>query len=180
MPNINNVLEFISVASKNRIYPPGTADGYKAAVKMFDAELNEEERESLNIFLERFDKIYSEVVRKNQAKMKMQSLETYKIRVRKVIDDYMSYGQDPSKMISWNRPARKRASSGVVRINTNSDTQRPKDDSAVVPPIFGQMNRVELSLRPEFDVKALIIVPFDLSNDEASRLKGLIDALVKK
>jgi hypothetical protein len=179
MANISNLIEFIEVANKNRIYPRGTADGYKAAVKLFDAELSEEERESLNIFLERIDKIYPEVVRKNQGKIKIQSLETYKVRVKKVISDFVKYGQDPSKLASWNRPGRKSRQSGTQKTIVPNDATETTNDLPLMAPSFTQMNRIELSLRPESDIKALVIVPFDLKSDEATKIKGLVDALVQ-
>lgn len=166
----------MDVAESNRIYPKGTADGYRAAINLFAAELNEEERESLDILSDRLEKIYQAVINKNKANIKIQTLATYRTRVKKVLNEYTQFGQDPSKMANWNRKGRNRI------VKDRKETLKSEQTVENIEPAtmpFTQMNRVELSLRPEMEMKSLILLPFDLRRDEAHRIKVLIDAMVQ-
>lgn len=177
MANTEDLIQFVNIAEKNRIYPRGTADGYRAAIKLFDEVLNEEERESLTIITERLAKIYQEVIIKNQNRIKIQTLATYKSRMIKLIEDYNQFGQNAEKMANWTRPVknRKRHSSGIAPAPIGQES--PNQNFVPLPSV--KMNRIELVLRPEIDTKALILLPFDLKNSEATLIKSLVDALIQ-
>ncbi|MBX4192091.1 hypothetical protein KW798_01245 [Candidatus Parcubacteria bacterium] len=57
MQDFKKLTEFVNFAAKNRKYPESTAQGLRAALKLFDQELSDEERNSLQLFKERFDQI---------------------------------------------------------------------------------------------------------------------------
>ena len=167
------LLEFIDTAEKNRKYPSGTALGRRAAIRLFESELNDEERESLDTFKAHFDQIYQNVVNKNKSKMRVESLVTYKNRVNALINDYEKYGVDPVKMANWNRPLRK--TSG--KSQHNDKNVEPK--SELTPDIEKykeiDMSRFELPLRQ--GVKAIILVPSDITRSEVEKIRKYIDFL---
>ena len=63
--NIPALYDFIERAVKSRKYPENTAQGLKAALKLFDAVLNDEERQSLDTFKQNLEQIYHSVSSKN-------------------------------------------------------------------------------------------------------------------
>src|SRR5579872_4746287 len=101
MKTIKELYEFIEVATRNRKYPTSTAQGLRAAVKLFDSELNDDERASLDKVKANLDQIYQSVFAKNK-NFTAASLATYRSRLLKVINDYEKYGTDPTKMANWN------------------------------------------------------------------------------
>lgn len=168
------LLEFIDTAERNRKYPAGTASGRRAALRLFETELNEEEKESLDTLKKNLDQIYQNVFNKNKSNMDVKSLATYKMRIESLIKDYEGYGQDPTKLAGWNRPVRK--------INKVAGKQEAKDSNLVnrseqelLPEKSSDFSRFELPLRP--GVKAIIIVPSDISKDEVEKLRSYINFL---
>lgn len=179
MPNIKTLFEFITLAERNRKYPPNTAFGLASALKLFEQELNEEEKESLETFISRLPQIYQSVFNKNKLKMSTSTLETYRRRILKVVKDYEKYGQDPTKLQSWNPLSRTIAKKTSKKNEKNlqiiegqiSDEERPRSVSVSV-------NRHEINLKriDSEDAKAIIIVPADLTLEEAEKIKKYIDA----
>ena len=62
MDVIKTLNEFVEVALRNRKYATNSAYGYKAAFRVFDEELSSEERESFELFKNRFDQIFSNIL----------------------------------------------------------------------------------------------------------------------
>lgn len=170
---VNDLLEFIKIAEKNRKYPTNTASGLKAALRLFNVELNEQERESIDVFESNIEQIFKNVYQKNKSKMTDSTLGIYKKRVYKIIDDYRKYGSEPGKMSSWYPTARaiKKSNSKVVK-----DKEKISDDSSLR---YSESNiamvRFELPLRP--DVKAIILTPSDITKDEVTKVKKYIEYL---
>jgi hypothetical protein len=171
--NMSVLYAFIESAVKSRKYPESTANGLRAALKLFDAELSAEERGSISLFMERFDQIYASVCSKNQLKFSAASLATYKSRVIKVMTDYQKYGVDPTKMASWSPKVvsrAKRASSKDAEVETAvvSHVPRPYVDVAAV---------ATTSLVKDFGEGrvAQIILPTDISDEERKKLSALIE-----
>jgi len=100
MTKFQELYDFIDRAKKNRKYPEATAGALKAALKLYDAELSDEERSSLDKVKKDFEQITQSVFKKNANKFSASSLITYKSRILKVFADYEKYG-DPAKMSNW-------------------------------------------------------------------------------
>ena len=100
MAKFNDLYEFIDRAVKNRKYPSNTALGLKAALKLFENEANDDEKNSLDKFKQNLDQIYHSVSIKNKD-VTAGSLATYKSRVNKVLREFEQYGIDPTKMNNW-------------------------------------------------------------------------------
>lgn len=165
------LLEFIDTAERNRKYPKGTAVGRRAALRLFESELNDEERESLDTFKAHFDQIYQNVFNKNKAKMAVESLLTYKNRLNALISDYEKFGIDPTKMANWNRPVRRVSTNGKGKGEEKQD--QPHQETERYKEI--DMSRFELPLR--VGVKAIILVPSDITKEEVDKIRKYIDFL---
>lgn len=175
MSSIKDLNDFIDKAERSRKYPTSTAQGLKAAVKLFDTELNDEERSSLELFEQNIDQIYQNVFNKNK-NLTVSSLATYKSRVMKAISDYKKYGIDATKMSNW-QPK-------VVTRTKRSDPKRDEAPAANDAPAGLQnnelvvpdgMTKLELALRP--DMKFVLIVPHDLRVSEVNTIKSILDSL---
>ncbi len=182
MENIyQSLYDFVNVAERNRKIAPDTATGYRVALKLFETVLNEDEKNALSTFKERFEAIYANVINRNKSTLSIATLLRYKSRVKKILQDYEKYGIDPSRMASWNRVA-----------YSKSKKLNEKDDLNIVPlPERGQssmenedaglssrgipITRFEIVLRP--NVKAIVLTPGDLTITEAKKLKAYIEYL---
>lgn len=167
------LFDFIDTAERNRKYPEGTASGRRAALRLFEAELSEEEKESLDTLKKNIDQIYQNVFLKNKSNMSAESLATYKMRLESLIKDYEGYGQDPTKLASWNRPVRKVKRSKEQGKVTGYDFTKTEQEQ--IPEKSFDFSRFELPLRP--GVKAIIIVPSDISKSEVEKLRNYINFL---
>ena len=171
---IKQLSEFIDTAERNRKYPTGTATGRRAALRLFEQELNEEEKESLDTLRSNLEQIYQNVFNKNKSKMSAESLVTYKQRIEKLIEDYETYGADPTKLATWNRPTRKSKSSALQANNQKSSGVSVSDEETKLEKDV-PLSRFELPLRT--GVKAIIIVPSDIKTNEVNTLRKYIDFL---
>ena len=178
MNAVKDLYEFIEAATRNRKYPISTAQGLRAAVKLFDSELNDDERQSLDKLKANIDQIYQSVFNKNK-NFTAASLATYRSRMLKVVSDYERYGTDPTRMANWNpkvtirtpNKARKGASIPAKPSSSSIDMGGSTDDE----PLLVNMHRLELSLRP--GVKFVVIVPQDLKKTEVATLNSILTSL---
>ncbi|OHA84094.1 MAG: hypothetical protein A2937_02770 [Candidatus Yonathbacteria bacterium RIFCSPLOWO2_01_FULL_47_33b] len=121
MKKIQDLYEFIDRAVKSRKYPDNTGMALKTALKLFEAVLNEEERNSIDVFSKNIEQIYQNVFSKNK-NFSASSLATYKSRVTKVLSDYEKYGVDPTKMANWSPKVISRSK----KISTNVAVSKDK------------------------------------------------------
>ncbi len=116
----NELFEFIDRAVRSRKYPVATAQGLKVALNLFVGVLNEEEKESMEVFKKNIEQIYSDVSTKHGSAYSAASLAAYKSRVLKVMSDYEKYGVDPTKMATWSPKIVKRGPRKKVAEELNS------------------------------------------------------------
>ena len=175
MASIKDLNDFIDKAERSRKYPTSTAKGIKAAVRLFDAELNDEERGSLELFEQNIDQIYQSVFGKNKS-LTVSSLATYKSRVLKAISDYKKYGVDATKMSNWQPKVVARAKKPEVKhddVPMASDASNGVQNNELVVP--DGMTKLELALRP--DTKFILIVPHDIRTSEVATLNAILTSL---
>lgn len=171
----NSVVEqlknFITAAQKSRKYNPNTASGIRSALRLFEKELNDEERKSLELLRQNLEQVYHQVGQKNMSSYNSKSLEEYKRRMLKLINDYEQYGLDPAKMAAWSPTLRvvKKANKPVNDSEIESVTLEKGRSSSDV-------NSLDLKLRE--GVSAIIQTPRDLTLDEAKKIRAYIDYLI--
>lgn len=174
--------EFIDEAVRNRKYAENTAFGQKAALRLFEAELNSEEAASLQLFESRFDHIYDAVGRKQNGKYTAASLDTYRKRVRKVLSDYKLYGQSTATMLKWNpsrrsvspRAAKKQVVKNLAHQSTAQHHKEEEDIHISGMQPASPMHKVSFVLRSDFTF--VCELPVDLSQSEAERIKNVINS----
>src|SRR5581483_1294341 len=147
----NNLYEFVDRAKRNRKYPENTAVSLKAALNLYQPELNDDEQNSLEKFEENFNQISQNVFRKNANEFSASSLATYKSRVLKVLTDYKRYGDDPIKMNSWSPRVINRAKK-TSSLAEKTEEENQKESEALPGKISGNVHKIELSLRPDTKV----------------------------
>lgn len=168
MANISNLYDFIEKAVKSRKYPENTAQGLKAALKLFEKELNDEEKQSIDSLKSNLDQIYNQVFNKNK-QFSAASLATYKSRVLKVITDYEEHGTDATKMANWAPKKVNRAPRKKEVADNGTSLERM---SASAP---ASSHKIELVLRP--DTKCILILPMDLNETDVKKIKGVLDSM---
>jgi hypothetical protein len=169
---IKNLMDFIDAAEKNRKYPGNTASARRSAVRLFEQELNEQEKTSLDTLKKNLDQIYANVFNKNKSNMTVASLETYKNRFIALIKEYEKYGVNPTMMANWNRIVRKVStkSDKVKNSNAPENLEIKENDFKEI-----EMSRFELPLRP--GIKAIILVPSNITKSEVDKVRKYIDFL---
>lgn len=175
MSQIKDLYEFIELAQRNRKYPANTASGFKAALKLFESDLTDDEMGSIDLFLKNIDQIYQSVARKNPKNMSMDSLRVYKDRVTRLIRDYQSYGVDPTKIANWNRPVRAISRTKKVREVAQIEVPGQSEPDSILR-ADNQGSRVEIPLRDDF--KALVYIPGDISKTEVEKINKILTAYI--
>src|SRR5258708_1484115 len=102
MNSFQSLFSFIDTAERNRKYHTATAKAIRGALRKVESELNEEEKESVDKFLQNINQIFQTLYQKSSANVTASSIETYKSRIKKVIAEYKKYGMNPTNMNSWN------------------------------------------------------------------------------
>ena len=173
MNKFNDLYEFIDFAKGNRKYPENTANGLKSALKIFEKELNIDELNSVGLIEDNIEEIFINVVSKNKNKS-IGSLNTYKARFLKVINDYQKYGINPSKIQGWSAKPHKAA---ILKMNKKdiSDKEQDKNQTVLSGHTNTPVHKIELSLRNNF--QSLILIPKDITSKEAKIIKDIIDSL---
>ena len=171
MKGIQDLYDFVDRAAKSHNYPDNTAWSIKSALKKFEPLLNEEERTSVQKFKENLDPLTQKLFNKDK-NTSAGSLATYKSRVHKVISEFEKYGTDASKMANWTvktiiRPRKQQGQSKVAEGKNEVSNQ-------IIAQQTG-MARLELPLRP--NMTFLLVVPQDISEQERTILKGIIDSM---
>lgn len=176
MTKYQDLIEFIDRAKRSRKYPEATAHSLTTALRLYQAELNDEELASIDKFKANFEQITRSVFSKHQSRFTASSLATYRSRVQKVLTDFNKYS-DPVKMNSWNPKV-------VTRLKKSSPSEKSKEsrstkDSSEDEVLGFQTNipthRIEFALRE--DARVLILLPRDITSTEIERVKTIIDAM---
>lgn len=171
----STIKDFIDAAERGRKYARNTAMAYKAAFKLFEAELNGEEKQSVEAFKANLDRIYQEVYNKNKTKYSVGSLDTYRKRISKLLGDYEKYGQDPNKMAGWTPATRKPSvRSGKKQKEDSYDNGSDRDSDGIAGVAA---DRFEIALSD--GRKALIVIPDGkLSEKDKSKVRGAVNLLI--
>lgn len=185
MNTFNDLYEFIELAKNNRKYPTSMANNLRSALKIFEKELNQHELDSIKVLERNLDEIFNNVISKNKDKT-ITSLNTYKIRFLKTLNDYKRYGTDPSKIQTWeakHRPSitRQTEQSTVLlksldkqdknKINLSKNIPHPVETVENSP---ANHHKIELALKSG---KITLLIPNNISTEEIKTIKAILDTL---
>lgn len=176
MNKFSDLYNFIDFAKNNRKYPENTANGLKSALKVFEKELNIDELNSVDSIEDNIEEIFISTVNKNKDK-NIGSLNTYKARLLKVINDYQKYGIDPSKMQGWNVKIDKTVTPKLIK-KDKSDKKTDIIQTVLSDHVNTPVHKIELSLHE--DTKAIILIPKNINFKEAKIIKNIIDSLISE
>jgi len=178
MTTFQDLIEFTRDAEKNRNYPAATGVAFRNAISKFLEILNEEEKQSVDLFENRIDQVFRYFVEKNKQKMTMKSMLEYKRRVQRVISDHKEYGLDPTKMANWQRKPKKMGARKAIT-KQPQDPIRSAENGFTSPPdnliTEGSVIRFEIPLRK--GVKAVVITPPDITPEEVKKIKLYVEYL---
>ena len=165
---IKDLYTFIETAEKNRKYLGATPANMQTSLRFIENELTEEEKNSVELIDKNLEQIFTSVYSKHRSKLSASSLEIYKRRIRNLIKDFKSYGKDPAKMASWTRRVIIRKGKGK---EIDDKKQEDSRDLTFVPENSNDQS-ADINLTSG---KGRIIVPKELTPDDARRLKLQID-----
>jgi hypothetical protein len=168
MNTLEDLYTFIDLAKANRKYPESTANNLKSALKIFEKNLNAGEIKSLHLIETNIDGIFRTVVINNKDKS-IGSLNTYKARLIRVINDFKRYGTDPSKLQNW--VVKKNSTPLSVKKDKQDKEKIILSDSHHTP-----VHKIELALNK--DSIATIIVPKGINREDIKAIKSVLDSLV--
>jgi hypothetical protein len=170
MTEFKKLYEFISLAQKNRKYPANTAHGIRAALKLFETVLHPDELEDLSLIEERMKEIYLSLISKHKDTFSIASLNTYKGRFLKAIQDYKKYGADPEALAHWEVKTRHYNSK-----DTSKDIIKDETISSISYPVHRGVHKIKITLVDGQD--CAIEVPAKISKEDASIITKIIGSL---
>jgi len=171
-----DLLNFVERSMANGSYSQNTAYSNRAAIRLFDKELSDAERNSLAVLEANFKQIYKRVFDNNR-NLTNSTLYVYRSRVLKLIKDYKAYGLDPIKMSSWTQKSnlakkRERSVAPVVVSAVNLVARQDSNNELTLERAL----KIEISLPS--GPKYTLSIPYNSEMTEATILKAIIDSLV--
>ena len=171
MDEFHLLQEFISLAQKNRKYPANTAHGKRAALKLFKTVLHPDEIESINLIEDRMKEIYLSLISKHKDNFSIKSLNTYKGRLLKLINDYKKYGRDPQAFTQWEAKLRRQKNKDSI-----VDIKKDISISKISHPIHRRVYKIQIFL--EDGLACTIELPSKITREDASIITKIIGSLV--
>lgn len=179
MNNIENLQDFIKRAERNYKYKPNTAGALSAALKLFSTVMTDDELSEEKFPIDKLDEIAERIHTKFADKYSVDSLQTYKSRITRVVKDFAQYGSDAKSMASWNpltkqrtiKPKLTKTKLHKQEIEKQDDSHLSKEQNANIP----GLKDITLPLTNNRNV--VIYYPTDLTEDEASKLGTVLKSI---
>jgi len=173
MDNFNSLYDFIDIAKANKKYPENTANNLKSALKIFEKQLNGYELESISMIENSIEEIFRSVVIANKHKSII-SLNTYKARLLKVINDYKKYGAKPDKIQNWHVKAKK--STPLLIKKDKTDKENINLSNSIRTPVENA-HKIEFALKSK--EKAILTIPSNITQADVKTIKAMLDSLLQ-
>ncbi len=186
MNNIEQLQDFIKRAERNYKYKPNTATALSGGVKLFGTVLTDEELAQGSFPLDKLDEIAERIHVKFGDRYSVDSLQTYKSRLNRVVSDFAKYGADAKSMASWNplTKQRKRVTkpsgdkTGMAAEQNDTKASRsvmPADNTDQAPVELPGLQDIRLPLADNRSV--VIYYPMDLSETEAEKIGTVLKGI---
>ncbi len=172
MNTLKDIQEFINLAQKNRKYPANTAHGKRAALKLFETVLHPDELESLELIEDRMKEIYLSLISRHQHTFSIKSLNTYKGRFLKTIQDYKRYGKDPDAFSRWEVKNRKQKDK-----DTKEDTKKDTSLSNISSSIHSPVHKIQITL--ESGKTFSMEIPQNISKGDSTIIQKIISSFTE-
>jgi len=173
---IERLREFIKKAEKLGKYPRNSATTMVAALNVVEAGLVDDEPDTPEYLTEHLEEIFNRQLQR--LNLSEGSLQAYMTRVRRVVNDFQTYGQDPKMLLAW-RPKIVQRSTKVRNGSSQiiEDMTRGSQDVLTSKTVTGSKNTnlrsLVWSLRPDLSIQ--IQLPSDLNKGDVVRLKKHLD-----
>lgn len=178
MPNaysMDDLLDFLNVATKRGLMPAATAQSLAVAVRNVLGVLTDDERKDLaQVDL---DTAIKRFTNKRVKDFNPSSLKVYDQRTRRAVALFLDWRQDPANFSVKTRAPRR----GAKRQSDAPDAYPAVRDAsaAITPPSAGGTYQSSVPVRPGV-VVTLSNIPSDLTDAEADRLASFIKMLSVK
>lgn len=169
MNTLKDIYEFINLAQKNRKYPQNTAHGKRAALKLFETVLHPDELESLELIEDRMKEIYLSLISRHQHTFSIKSLNTYKGRLLKTIQDYKRYGKDPDTFSHWEAKNRK---------HKDKDSKKDTSLSNLSTSIHSPVHKIQITL--ESGKTFSMEIPQNISAEDFPIITKIIQSFINR
>lgn len=173
MDEFSKLFEFIDLAEKNRKYPANTAQGKRAALKLYETVITADERKSLSLIEERIKEIHLNLISKYKETFNIQSLNTYRGRFLQTVKDYKRYGRHPEAIAQWETKNR----TYTVKNAKSHEKDTAKDTSLHNISLDTHTGVHKLEVLLEHGGNCLLQVPPTISKKDAQKIKDVLDAL---
>lgn len=176
------LFQFIKTAERTHKYKPNTASALAGTLRLFVGVMTERELSGEDFPIDKLDELVERLRVKNQGKYSAGSLQTYKIRISRIVRDYMNYGLDAKSMASWNPlPNQRRRVRPKSNAPQDLTRKQPAEDSAGTLQVGGRRENAavvhDIQLPLANNRNAVLYYPTDLTEDEAEKigiaLKGI-------
>lgn len=158
---------FVERAEKMGKYPPNSAGVLKSTIKTAASLITDEEPREIGYLRDHAAEIFARSTTHSSA-----SMQSYIGRLKRLIEDFESYGSPPSAMLNWKtvpRVATRRPRRGGANQSSGEVVVGSAD------PVVANTNVLSLALRE--GVKVRLELPPDLSSEEAERICALVKSL---
>lgn len=158
---------FIDRAEKMGKYPANSAGALKSTIKIASSLISDEEPRTLEYLRDHADEIFA-----RSSAHSGPSIQSYIGRMKRLIEDYQTYGSPPSAMLNWKTTPRI-----ISRKPRAANKPEPEGEDEEAPRSAGTSNTNVLSLALRENVKVRLDLPPDLTAEEAERICTLIKSL---
>lgn len=170
----DDLLRFVEYTGSKGLVPTATAAARKAAVNRVTSILSDEEAEDvtnldLDELMRRFDNL-------NQHQYTPESLQTYKSRLKTVLEDFRLYRENPLNFRSGSQSRTRVKSNGEKKKSLRTDLTVKESVSGALPKVIQHLPNVTvlpIPLRPDLTVQ-IAGLPFDLTPAEAKKIANII------
>ncbi|MBI4823166.1 MAG: hypothetical protein HY805_02915 [Nitrospirae bacterium] len=170
---IGQLEEFVKKSEKLGKYPSSTAMSMLSVLKIVAEGLTDDEPSDLDYITEHLEEIFHRQM--NHLQLSQASLGTYISRVRRIISDFKTYGQNIKAFHAWKPKLVQRVAKRTQSeaLSTVPSMPLPQQISSTQK----NMRTLVWSLRPDLVIQ--IQLPVDLNKNDVTRLKKLLDLEVE-
>jgi|GEM_PF-3156907 hypothetical protein len=176
--SVTELNEFLAYVAKKNLMKPATINSWKASCNQVFSILEDEERKDIS--LEKLENIFNRFENKCSLKFTASSLQTYKSRVKKAVQEFLEFKNNPAtwKPSLSQRPGKSNKSKNQADIN--DDSESVLNEQADGENISDKNNREILSHKfplREGSTINILGVPRDLKLIEAKRIGAFLATL---
>ena len=175
---LNGLLSFLDYVCEKHLMKTATARSWKAACNQVFGILSSEEQDDLSSI--DLDSVFYRFENKNAQQFSPSSLTTYKSRVRKALDEFLKFKDNPS---SW-RPSLDQRTSRRVKTKQQETTKSNNRSNTYVStsPPKNEYHNTEIGMTHNYPLREGITVkisglPRDLKLNEAKRIGAFLTTL---